>query len=171
MRADKNIYLIGFMGSGKTSVSLQLADMTDMKKQEMDQIIVKREKMSIADIFASRGEEYFRGLETQLLREFGEGDPCIVSCGGGVAMRTENVELMRESGCIVCLKATPEAIYERVKDSRERPLLNGNMNVPYISQLMEARRPFYEAAADIIIDTSELRIDQVAKTIINRLHQ
>ena len=81
-------------------------------------------------------------------------------------MRNENVEVMRSSGKIVCLTAAPEVIYERVKDSRERPILNGNMNIPYIEDLMEARRPFYEAAADIMVDTSHMRIDQVAETIL-----
>lgn len=163
---SENIFLIGFMGSGKTSVSLQLADMTGLKKAEMDQILTNREEMSIAEIFAVKGEPYFRELETELLREFGAGAPKIISCGGGVAMRDENVEVMRSSGKIVCLTAEPEVIYERVKDSRERPILNGNMNIPYIEDLMEARRPFYEAAADIMVDTSHMRIDQVAETIL-----
>lgn len=166
----KNIFMIGFMGSGKTSVSLQLADMTGLPKAEMDQIIVDREQMTIAEIFAQKGEPYFRAQETELLREFGSTGPQIVSCGGGVAMREENVEEMRKSGSIICLTATPEVIYERVKDSRERPILNGNMNVEYIAELMEKRRPFYEKAANIIIDTSHMRIDQVAEAVLTAVN-
>ncbi|MGN1350926.1 MAG: shikimate kinase [Anaerovoracaceae bacterium] len=162
----KNIFMIGFMGSGKTSVSLQLADMTGLSKSEMDQILVDREQMTIAEIFAAKGEPYFRGKETELLREFCSSDPQIISCGGGVAMREENVEIMQKNGVIVCLTASPEVIYERVKDSRERPILNGNMNVEYIAQLMEARRPFYEKAANVIVDTSHMRIDQVAEAVL-----
>ena len=120
-KVTKNIFMIGFMGSGKSSVSLQLADMTGLPKAEMDQILVDREQMSI--------------------------------------------EEMRRTGKIICLTATPDVIYERVKDSRERPILNGNMNVEYIAGLMEARRPFYEKAASVIIDTSHMRIDQVAEAV------
>ncbi len=165
-KLKKNIFMIGFMGSGKTSVSLQIADMTNSPKAEMDQILVEREGMSIAEIFEKKGEPYFREQETALLKEFNSADPKIISCGGGVAMKKENVEEMRKSGIIVCLTATPEVIYERVKDSRERPVLNGNMNVEYIADLMEARRPFYESAADLIIDTSHIRIDKVAEAVL-----
>ena len=158
---QKNIFLIGFMGSGKTSVSLQLSDMTGLKKQEM----------AVAEIFERKGEPYFREQETVLLKQFGGGDPQIISCGGGVAMKEENVGIMRESGTVVCLTASADVIYERVKDSRERPILNGNMNVEYIQQLMEARRPFYEAAADVIVDTSHMRIDQVAEAVLSAVSQ
>lgn len=161
--------MIGFMGSGKSSVSLQLADMTGVPKAEMDQILTDREDMTIAEIFANKGEPYFREQETELLREFGTTGPQIISCGGGVVMKEENVEIMRKSGTIVCLAATPDVIYERVKDSRERPLLNGNMNVEYIAELMEARKPFYEKAADITIETSHMRIDKVAEAILEAI--
>ncbi len=161
--------MIGFMGSGKSSVSLQLADMTGLPKAEMDQILTDREEMTIAEIFANKGEPYFREQETELLREFGTTGPQIISCGGGVVMKEENVQIMRKSGTIVCLAATPDVIYERVKDSRERPLLNGNMNVEYIAELMEARRPFYEKAADITIETSHMRIDKVAEAILEAI--
>ncbi len=161
--------MIGFMGSGKSSVSLQLGDMTGLPKAEMDQILTDREEMTIAEIFANKGEPYFREQETELLREFGTTGPQIISCGGGVVMKEENVQIMRKSGTIVCLAATPDVIYERVKDSRERPLLNGNMNVEYIAELMEARRPFYEKAADITIETSHMRIDKVAEAILEAI--
>ena len=83
-KVTKNIFMIGFMGSGKSSVSLQLADMTGLPKAEMDQILVDREQMSIADIFSEKGEPYFRAQETELLKEFGSTGPQIVSCGSGL---------------------------------------------------------------------------------------
>ena len=86
-------------------------------------------------------------------------------------MKDVNVEEMKKSGVIVCLTATPDVIYERVKDSRERPILNGNMNVEYIAELMEARRPFYEKATNIMIDTSHMRIDQVAEAVLEAVAQ
>ncbi len=163
---NKNIYIIGFMGSGKTSVSDMLADMTGIPRIEMDQIIIDREGMTIAEIFAKKGEPYFRAQEAELIKELGKEVPKIVSCGGGVAMKEENVEEMRRAGMIICLAATPEVIYQRVKDSRERPILNGNMNVEYIAELMEARRPFYEKAASVIIDTSHMGVEQVAEAVL-----
>ena len=161
--------MIGFMGSGKSSVSLQLADMTGLPKAEMDQILVDREQMSIADIFAEKGEPYFRAQETELLKEFGSTGPQIVSCGGGVAMNEENVEEMRRTGKIICLTATPDVIYERVKDSTERPLLNGNMNVPFIQNLMESRREKYEREADIVIDTTGKEIEEICEELLQKL--
>ncbi len=163
---NKNIYIIGFMGSGKTSVSTKLAEMTEIPRIEMDQIIIESEKMSVTEIFAKKGEPYFRAREAELIRELSKEVPKIVSCGGGVAMNEKNVEEMRHAGMIICLTATPEVIYQRVKDSNERPILNGNMNVEYIAELMEARRPFYEKAASVIIDTSHMGIEQVAEAVL-----
>ncbi|HBA96878.1 MAG TPA: chorismate mutase, partial [Lachnospiraceae bacterium] len=79
--------------------------------------------------------------------------PSVISCGGGLVLRKENVRKMKESGRIVLLSATPETIYSHVKGSTSRPLLNGNMNIPYIKKLMEERMPKYIAAADFIIET------------------
>ena len=104
---------------------------------EMDAHIQEKEGMSIKEIFAVNGEEYFRNCESNTLIELREKKHMVVSCGGGVPLREKNVELMKNSGYVVWLTATPEAIYDRVKDSTERPLLNGNMNVPFIQNLME----------------------------------
>ena len=90
-----NIVLIGFMGSGKSTISDYLSTVFDMKLVEMDQVIAEKEEMSIPDIFATYGEEYFRNLETNLLKELQTGQNCIISCGGGVALRQENVEIGR----------------------------------------------------------------------------
>lgn len=93
----------------------------------------------------------------------------VVSCGGGVPLREKNVELMKNSGYVVWLTATPEAIYERVKDSTERPLLNGNMNVLFIQNLMESRREKYERAADIVIDTTGKEIEEICEELLQKL--
>ena len=111
--------------------------------------------MSISDIFETYGEEYFRNMETNLLIEMQEKKNVIISCGGGVAMRERNVAEMKKNGRVVLLTAHPQTILDRVKDSDDRPLLNGHKNVEYIEQLMEARREKYEAAADIVVDTDE----------------
>ena len=120
---------------------------------EMDQVIAEREQMCIPDIFATYGEEYFRNLETELLIEMQNQKNTVISCGGGVAMRERNVEEMKKNGKVILLTASPETIYERVKDSNDRPVLNGRKNVKGISELMEQRREKYEAAADIVVNT------------------
>ena len=164
-----NIVLIGFMGAGKTTISDYLSMMFDMRLVEMDQEIAEREEMSIPDIFATYGEEYFRNLETNLLKELQTGKNCIISCGGGVALREENVVEMKKNGRVVLLTASPETIYDRVKDSNDRPLLKDNNNVEFIADLMEKRKEKYEAAADVVIQTDGKSILQISEELITKL--
>lgn len=166
---DKNILLIGFMGAGKSTVSAKLSELLAMEIMEMDAHIQEKEGMSIKEIFAVNGEEYFRNCESNTLIELREKKHMVVSCGGGVPLREKNVELMKNSGYVVWLTATPEAIYERVKDSTERPLLNGNMNVPFIQNLMESRREKYERVADIVIDTTGKEIESICEELLQKL--
>ena len=164
-----NIVLIGFMGSGKSTISDYLSTVFDMKLVEMDQVIAEKEEMSIPDIFATYGEEYFRNLETNLLKELQTGQNCIISCGGGVALRQENVVEMKKNGRVVLLTASPETIFERVKDSNDRPILDGNKNVEFIAGLMEQRREKYEAAADVVVQTDNKTIVQICEELISKL--
>ena len=166
-----NIVLIGFMGAGKSTVSEYLSRKYNMDTVEMDQIIAEREKMSISDIFSVHGEEYFRDLETNLLIEMQAKTNTVISCGGGVPMRERNVKEMKKNGCVVLLTATPETIYERVKDSNDRPVLNGRKNVKGISELMEQRREKYEAAADIVINTDDKTVLQICEELVQRLQE
>ena len=164
-----NIFLIGFMGAGKSTISDYLKNVLAMDVVEMDQCIVERQGMSISDIFETYGEEYFRELETNLLIEMQEKKNVIISCGGGVAMRERNVAEMKKNGRVVLLTAHPQTILDRVKDSDDRPLLNGHKNVEYIEQLMEARREKYEAAADIVVDTDNKTVLQICEDLIQKL--
>ena len=164
-----NIVLIGFMGAGKSTVSDYLSTMFAMKIVEMDQVISEREEMSIPDIFATYGEEYFRDLETKLLVEMQSKKNTIISCGGGAALREENVAEMKKNGRVVLLTASPQTVYERVKDSEERLFLNSNNNMEYIAELMEKRREKYEAAADIVIQTDNKTVLQVCEELISKL--
>ena len=166
-----NLFLIGFMGAGKSSVSAGLGRMLGREVVEMDERIAAQEGMSIPELFAQKGEPYFRACETALIKSFAQGAPRIVSCGGGVPLREENVAAMRESGTVVLLTASPEVILERVKDSEERPLLQGHKDVPYIAALMEQRRPKYEAAADITVDTSQLNIEEVCRQVLRQVSE
>lgn len=164
-----NIVLIGFMGAGKSTVSEYLSRKYNMDTVEMDQIIAEREKMSISDIFSVHGEEYFRDLETNLLIEMQAKTNTVISCGGGVPMRERNVKEMKKNGCVVLLTATPETILERVKDNHDRPLLEGNKTVSYISELMEKRREKYEAAADLIIETDGKSAQEICEELVQKM--
>ena len=146
----KQIYLTGFMGTGKSMILNCLHEVCGFDKIEMDEQIVQEQGMSIPEIFEKKGEEYFRNLETELVKKISAMDNIVVSCGGGTVMRQCNVDEMKKNGTIVLLTAEPETVYERVKGSHNRPLLEKNMNPEYIKELMEARRPKYEAAADFV---------------------
>lgn len=161
-----HIYLIGFMGVGKSAVAKQLGKKLGIPLIEMDQEIVSRQGMEIKDIFATHGEAYFRDLESALIREIASGEPAIVSCGGGAVLRKENVTAMQESGMLILLTAEPETIFERVRYSTNRPLLKGKMNVEAIRELMEARRPAYEEACQFTVSTDGKRPAEIADEII-----
>ena len=168
---DYNIVLIGFMGAGKSTISDYLSTMFDMDIVEMDQVIAEREEMSIPDIFATYGEEYFRDLETNLLIEMQSRSNVVVSCGGGVPMRERNVTEMKKNGRVVLLTAKPETILERVKDNHDRPLLENNKNVSFIADLLEKRRAKYEAAADIVVETDGKSELEICEELIHRLRE
>ena len=165
----KNIMLIGFMGTGKSTVASCLCREYGMEIVEMDELIAKRAGMSISDIFAQYGEEYFRDLETNLVLELQSQSNQVVSCGGGVVLRERNVEEMKKGGSIVLLTAEPEMILERVKDDDNRPLLRGNKNVAFISDMMEKRRPKYEAAADVVIHTDGKEVQEICREIMEKV--
>ena len=166
-----NIFLIGFMGAGKSTISDYLKNALAMDVVEMDQCIVERQGMSISDIFETYGEEYFRELETNLLIEMQSQSNVVVSCGGGVPMRERNVVEMKKNGRVVLLTAKPETILERIKDNHDRPLLENNKTVPFIADLMEKRRAKYEAAADIVIETDGKSELEICEEMIHRLRE
>ncbi len=166
---SENIYLIGFMGAGKSAVARCLRREHAFELVEMDEQIESQIKMPISKIFETYGEEYFRDLETQLLQELNLREGVVVSCGGGIILREENIRLMRKSGRIVLLSATPETIYKRVKHSHNRPLLEQNKSVSYIKELMEKRRDAYEAAADLIVETDDKSVQEICEELMRQL--
>ncbi len=162
----RHIYLIGFMGTGKSTIAQRLKTILRAGEIDMDAAIVKEAGMSIRRIFEKYGEDYFRDLETKMLKTISGYRPSVISCGGGTVMRPQNVELMKKSGIIVLLTAEPETVYERVKNSKNRPILNGHMQVDYIAQLMEKRRSAYEAACDVRIPTDNRTPDEIAQEVM-----
>lgn len=162
----RHIILTGFMGTGKSTVSKILQNLTGKEEIDTDYYIEQTEGRKIKDIFAKEGEEAFRQMETAMIDELEDMEEGIVSCGGGMVLRDINVKKLKQVGTIVLLTATPETILSRVKDSTTRPLLNGNMNVEFIGELMEKRRPFYEKAAELIIPTDEMTPEEAARQIL-----
>ena len=166
---DYNIVLIGFMGTGKSTISDFLKNVFAMDVVEMDQIIAQRQGMSISDIFETYGEQYFRDLETNLLIEMQSRSNVVISCGGGTPMRECNVVEMKKNGRVVLLTAKPETILDRVKNNHDRPLIENNKTVSFIADLMEKRRAKYEAAADIIIETDGKNELEICEELVHRL--
>ena len=167
----KNLFFIGFMGSGKTTVSKAFAEKYNRQHIEADDIIAEREKMSIKDIFATRGEPYYRDLEMALCWEVAALSDRVISCGGGMPVRPLNVEFMKRNGFVILLEAKPETILARVQGNDSRPLLNGHMNVEYIAQMKEKRASAYAAAADITIVTDNLSVDEVVEAVYEGIHR
>ena len=110
------IYLIGFMGVGKSTVGKGLSERLEYELIDTDELIEEKEGLSISSIFEKKGEDYFRELETDTIKELSSSDNIVVSCGGGIIKNEENVKLMKDSGRVILLTASPESIYERVKD-------------------------------------------------------
>lgn len=163
---NKNIILIGFMGSGKTSIGKKLSEISNYQFFDTDHIIETREKDIISNIFQSKGEEYFRQLETDLLRNLKSSLNCsILSTGGGLPLREENAKLLKELGFVVYLKASQETILERLKGDTTRPLLQGEDYETRISLLHKKREPFYENAATSTITTDHRSLDEITMQI------
>lgn len=165
----KNIFLIGFMGCGKSTVAAGLSQMYGMKVIEMDQLLAQRQGMSIPEIFEKHGETYFRDLESTLVLEIQGVRNQVVSCGGGVVLREQNVLEMKKNGHIILLTAKPDTILKRVERNDDRPILKGKKNVRDISELMEKRRPKYESAADIVIETDNKSVKEICEEVMQKV--
>lgn len=166
---NKHIYLIGFMGTGKSQVSKELGNVMELKVIDTDAFIEDLSGISIPEIFEQKGEDYFRTLETEVLEKIANSDRSIVSCGGGIALKDENVEIIKKTGKVILLTASAENIYMRVKNDTQRPLLKNNMDVGYIGELMKKRQAAYEKAADIIVNTDDKDILQICQEIVLKL--
>jgi len=160
----KNIILAGFMGTGKTSISKKLAQRLKMKYVSTDRMIEEREHRTIADIFAKDGEEYFRSIETSVVRDVSRMKGVVVDTGGGVILRDENIRALSASGTLICLRANVDVIIERTRHYRHRPLLNVEDPKEKIRELLTVRAPQYEKA-DIHIDTTDRSIQEVVDHI------
>jgi shikimate kinase len=160
-----NIILIGFMGSGKSAVGHKLAKELGMDYLDTDEVIEKTEKTSINDIFSKKGEDYFRNLETEVIKTLVDYDNFVISTGGGMVLRQENVKMLKEIGPLVLLWTGPEAVYQRVKSETHRPLLNVSDPRAAIKKILDYRTPIYNRVADLKVDTSKLNVDEAVEGI------
>ena len=167
----KTIVLIGFMGSGKSTVASVLADKLDELFVDMDAVIESKEKDSITNIIEGRGEPAFREMETKVLRELTgrEQLPFILSTGGGVPISDENRKLLHSLGTVVYLKTCPEEVYRRIKDEMNRPLLKTDDPYRTIVAMEEAREEFYNLAADLTIVTDSKTPGEIVDEIIEKV--
>ena len=161
-----NVILIGFMGSGKTTVGLRLSYRLRRPVIDTDKEIEREEQRTISDIFATDGEAYFRDRETACLRKLIESaNNQIISVGGGLPMREINRELLHELGQVFYLWAKGDTIYERVKGDTTRPLLQGEDPLSKIRTLLKERDPYYREAADVVIAVDGKNFEQILNEI------
>lgn len=163
-----NIILTGYMGCGKTTVGKILANLTNRKFIDTDELIEIQEKKSISDIFAKEGELSFRDMETALLKKMisEKSSGLVIATGGGMSLREENRELLSLLGTVFYIRVTPETVYERLKDDKTRPLLQCDNPKERIREMLQGREPAYEAAADIVIDADSITQEAAAEKII-----
>ena len=150
----RRIILVGYMGSGKTTVGKALSKATGMMFYDLDWYIESRMRKSVSQIFAERGEEGFRKIEYNMLHEVAEFEDVIISCGGGTPCFFDNMDYLNQQGDVVYLKATPETLYKHLLMAKiERPLLKGKSSeelIAYITEHLKERSPFYEKARYIL---------------------
>jgi len=167
-----NIALIGFMGTGKTAVGRLLAEKLGKEFIELDVLIEKKAGKTIPEIFKQDGEIAFREREIEATREVGENENAVIACGGGIVLNQINVDRLRKHSVIVYLTASPEVILKRTSsDKDERPLLVAEDKATKVERLLKFRQPFYERAADITVDTSELEVTEVVEQILKEVKQ
>jgi shikimate kinase len=165
-----NVALVGFMGAGKSTVGRELAVRLGKTFVETDSLAEERAGMAVSDVFARQGEQYFRDLESAVVREVAGLRDCVIACGGGVVLRDDNVVALRASAVLVYLEASPQSVLDRLGPrSAVRPLLSGEERAQRVLELMSQRQPVYAAAADITVPTDGLRVDQVVRNVEERL--
>lgn len=161
-----NIILIGFMGSGKSSIGRIVAGHMGFQFLDIDAVLAGRAGMPIPQIFATAGEESFRDQETAAIESLAHLSHCVVATGGGAVLREKNRVLLRELGFVVCLTASEETIYARVSRNSKRPLLQTENPRETVSRMLAERRPVYEAAAECIVDTTHYSHRQSAEEVM-----
>jgi shikimate kinase len=168
-RAGKSIVLIGFMGTGKSLVGKVLEQKTGFRRFDTDEIISSKLKMPIEEIFSTHGEEYFRDLETETLRSLSGEEPAVVVTGGGIVLRGENVDLLKQMGTVVWLDADEATLRARIHRLSDRPLLRTANPGATLSELLAAREPLYRKVGDLRVDISQKNPEEIAEVILKNI--
>jgi shikimate kinase len=169
LRAIHNLALIGFMGTGKSSVGRLVAATLQFDFVDTDELIEKRSGNSINQIFAQSGEPGFRVLERQLVTEMVGWRETVISTGGGLAANESNLASLKQHALVVCLWAPPETIWQRVRNQTHRPLLQNENPLARIEALVEERRPYYQQA-DVLVNTVMRSVKEVAQQVMHQFH-
>ncbi len=170
MQSDRrivNLALIGFMGAGKTSVGRLAAEQLHFDYLDTDEMIQSRTGRSITDIFKTDGEPAFRALERQIVGELTAHTRAVISTGGGLPVNPDNLASLKTHALVVCLWASPEKIWERVKNQTHRPLLHDPDPQKKIRDLLAAREPFYKQA-DVLVNTDIRAVREVAQQVVHQ---
>ncbi|MBO4353259.1 MAG: shikimate kinase [Eggerthellaceae bacterium] len=161
------VFFVGFMGAGKTSVARKLARNAGVAAIDMDTYIERREGKKVTAIFDAVGEEGFRAIETAVLQELAAGEPVLVSCGGGVVLRPENRQILKDSaGFVVYLKVTAAEAASRISDVSTRPLFG---DLEQAERVIEGRLALYEEVADACVDTAGHGSGAIAREVMRLL--
>jgi shikimate kinase len=165
-----NLVLIGYRGSGKSTVGRRLAVRLKMKFVDTDNLIEERQGIPIADIVKSRGWGHFRKLEASMIKEISNGDHLIIAPGGGAVLDADNVSVLRKNGVIIWLKADKQTLLKRMNQdpgtNARRPTLTGRGTLEELQEVMSLREPFYEKTSQIQIDTSTLDVEAVVERVL-----
>lgn len=164
----KHVFLIGFMGAGKSTVARKLARSVGLSSVDMDIYLERREGKAIKDIFAESGEDAFRTIETDVLRELIAKEPLIISCGGGIITKPENRKLLHENGFVIYLNVDVLEASERISNKSSRPLFQ---DLEAAKALADKRRPLYEEAAHITIDTAHKSVGAITYSVRSALEK
>ncbi len=164
-----NIVLIGFMGSGKSSIGKILSKRLKMKLVDTDKLIEKKTKKRISEIFKEIGERGFRQIEVEVIDDVSSLDQRVIACGGGAVLNPLNVKNLKKKGILVYLKAIPQVLEKRLEKVTDRPLLEGKNHQLEIIKLLSKREPIYQKVADLIVETSSLSPEEVSEKIIEEL--
>jgi shikimate kinase len=168
-RSIHNLALVGFMGTGKSSVGRLVADSLHFTFLDTDDVIIARAGKSIADIFAESGEPAFREFERRLVEELARRTKTVIATGGGLPANEANLASLKSHSLVVCLWASPEKIWERVRSQSHRPLLNETDPQAKIRSLLAVREPFYRQA-DVLVNTEMRSLREVAQQVTHQFH-
>ncbi len=170
MSASKNIYLVGPMGVGKTTVGKKLAELTRRDFYDVDHEIEARTGTTIPIIFEIEGEEGFRNWETRVLGELAEKGGAVIATGGGAVKKKENRQIMQNTGTVIYLHADVKTQLRRTRYCKNRPMLQNTDRREVLSRLMKEREPLYREVANILIVTDNRPAYKVARQIMNKLN-